>query len=154
MGKTEKNHQKIRNICKEYMVSSSQDFIEIKKKELKEILEGIINRNHGEQYLKTYNQRTKQEIKLPKKETLLLNIIDKIPEKADLNFLPLYEDDGIVFKYIRSNQTYNVHTQKMPFKDEIQNIIKEEILPDIDKEFKKSEDFFLTQYIQIGNMLR
>jgi hypothetical protein len=149
------NHQKILQACKDYIISSSQDFIEIKKKELKNILSALIHKEDGEQYVQAYNKETHQQMTLPKKETMLLNMIESgIPKKADLHFLPTYDDDGISFKFFTPQQTYYVHTQKVPFKQEVQDIIKEVIMPDIDKEFEKSEDHFLIKYIQIGKRLQ
>ncbi len=152
--KRKNNYEKILQECKAYILSSSQDFIEFKKKELKDVLKAIITQDKWEKDLKTYNEHTGQQIKLPQKEKMLLNMIEsKIPPKTDLMFLPTYEDNGIVFKYFVPTSSYQVHSEKIPFKKDIQNLIKEQILPDIEKEFEKSKDHFLIKYIQTGKKL-
>jgi len=149
------NHEKILQECKDYILSSSQDFIKFKQKELKDILKAIITQEKWEKDLKTYNTQTWQDMKLPKKEKMLLNMIESsIPKKTDLNFLPTYEDNGISFKFFTQSSSYQIHSEKIFFKESIQTLIKEQILPDIDKELEKSEDHFLTKYNQVGKKLK
>ncbi len=111
---------------------SGEQFSEKKEEETIARVPEFLSIEEGQACLDRYNQRTNQAVELSFSDTILLSLIEDIPDKADMMMeLPHLHGAGILFKYppkknsISGGRGSNVR----PFKPEIMTLLNLAILP-------------------------